>query len=70
MTLMTLNIYYADDKRPNNFYTIPSSCKEKHTKQSSSPALQIRVGQQSITASLWPLIPYIYHAMINVTSSF
>ena len=34
------------------------------------PALQIRAGQRSITASLWPLTAHAYHVMIIVTSSF
>ena len=32
--------------------------------------LQIRAGQRSITANLWPLTAHIYHVMIIVTSSF
>ena len=34
------------------------------------PALQIRAGQRSITASLWPLTAHAYHVMIIVISSF
>ena len=30
-------------------------------------ALQIRAGQQSITANLWPMTAHIYHVMIIVT---
>ena len=33
-------------------------------------ALQIRVGQRSITTSLWPLTAHIYHVMIIVTGGF
>ena len=36
----------------------------------SNSALQIRAGQRSITANLWPLIAHIYHVMIIVTGSF
>ena len=32
--------------------------------------LQIRAGQQSITANLWPLTSDIYHVMIIVTGGF
>ena len=32
--------------------------------------LQIRGGQQSITANLWPLTAHIYHVMIIVTGGF
>ena len=31
-------------------------------------ALQIRAGQRSITANLWPMTTHIYHVMIIVTS--
>ena len=33
-------------------------------------ALQVRAGQRSITANLWPLITHVYHVMILVTSGF
>ena len=33
-------------------------------------ALQIRAGQWSITANLWPLTTHIYHVMIIVTGGF
>ena len=33
-------------------------------------ALQIRAGQWTITANLWPLTTHIYHVMIIVTSGF
>ena len=33
-------------------------------------ALQIRVGQRSVTANLWSLIVHIYYLMIIVTSGF
>ena len=33
-------------------------------------ALQIRANQQSITANLWNLTAYIYHALIIVTGGF
>ena len=33
-------------------------------------ALQIRAGQRSITANLWPLTAHIYHVMIIVTGGF
>ena len=36
----------------------------------SSAALQVRVGQRSITANLWPLTTHIYHIMIIVTIGF
>ena len=32
--------------------------------------LQIRADRRSITANLWPLTAYIYHAMIIVTGGF
>ena len=32
--------------------------------------LQIRAGQQSITANTWPLTTHIYHVMIMVTGGF
>ena len=32
--------------------------------------LQIRAGQQPITANLWPLTDHIYHVMIIVTGGF
>ena len=34
------------------------------------PVLQIRAGQQSITANLWPLTTHIYHVMIIVANGF
>ena len=37
---------------------------------STSPALQIRASQRSITANLWPLTARIYHVMIIVISGF
>ena len=33
-------------------------------------ALQIRVGQRSVTANLWPLTAHFYHVMIIVTGDF
>ena len=36
----------------------------------SLPTLQIRAGQWSITANLWPSTTHIYHAMITVTRGF
>ena len=33
-------------------------------------ALQIKAGQRSITANLWPLTAHTYHLMIIVTGSF
>ena len=35
-----------------------------------STELQIRTGQRSITANIWPLTAYIYHVMIFVTGGF
>ena len=32
--------------------------------------LQVRAGQWSITANLWPLTTHIYHVMIIVTGGF
>ena len=36
----------------------------------SNSALQIRAGQRSITANLWPLTALIYHVMNIVTRGF
>ena len=33
-------------------------------------SVQIRAGQRSITANLWPLTVHIYHVMIIVTGGF
>ena len=33
-------------------------------------AMQIRAGQRSLTANLWPLTAHIYHVMIMVTGGF
>ena len=38
--------------------------------QNFATALQIRAGQQSITANLSPFVTHIYHVMIIVTGSF
>ena len=35
-----------------------------------STELQIKTGQRSITANIWPLTAYIYHVMIFVTGGF
>ena len=32
--------------------------------------LQVRAGQRSITANIWPLTTHIYHVMIIVTGGF
>ena len=45
-------------------------CKFHHEKSYTVTALQTRAGQWSITANLWPLTAYFYHAIIIVTSGF
>ena len=45
-------------------------CLFKYSFHILSSLMQIKVGQWSITANLWPLNAYIYYVMIIVTSGF
>ena len=44
--------------------------KKKIKKNYCITTLQIRAGQRSIPANIWPLTTHIYHVMIIVTSGF
>ena len=57
------NVYFA--QRNFVFLTFRFSLNVQYI-----AALQIRAGQRSITASLWPLTAHIYHVMIIVTGGF
>ena len=55
----SINVYFLA------YMNFLQKCAQLH-----GSALQIRVGQWSITASLWPLTAHIYHVMIIVSGGF
>ena len=52
------------------FFSPGDSHKKRIACPASSAALQIRVGQRSITASVWPLTTHIYQVMIIMAGGF
>ena len=63
---MTLKPYWKSEK-----IHISLGDQQSHYLQDfQRPALQIRAGQQSITANTWPLTAHMYHVTIIVTSGF
>ena len=52
---------------PRNFLALKKASNKMYNKRT---ALQVRAGQQSITANIWPLTAHIYHKIIIVTGGF
>ena len=52
---------------PRNFLALKKASNKMYNKRT---ALQVRAGQWSITANIWPLTAHIYHKIIIMTGGF
>ena len=64
------NFQKINRKKPVEESLYKISCNIVRKETLAQAALQIRAGQQSITANLHPLITHIYYVMITVTGDF